>query len=100
MFTHKSIIWLLLVTVTEVPPTVRLGMLLAPLIFAHRYARTGAHLFESKWYVFVVSTSSMMLSSIRVKLLDPFNLVRPRSYNWGRSLTSYTSYNRCSRFHL
>jgi hypothetical protein len=59
MFTHKGIIWLLLATVAEVPPTVRLGIFFAPLIFAHRHSRTGVHFFESQWYVFIVVTSSM-----------------------------------------
>ena len=34
MFTHEGIIWLLLATMAEVPPTVRLSILLAPLPFS------------------------------------------------------------------
>lgn len=33
---YKGVIWLLLATVAEVPPTVCLDILLAPLVFAHR----------------------------------------------------------------
>ena len=37
IFVYKGIVWLLLATVAELPPTVRLGILLASLIFAHGY---------------------------------------------------------------
>ena len=52
IFVHKGLVWFLLVAVAEVPPTVRLGILLAPHFpSSSRFRATGVYLFELQWYL-------------------------------------------------
>ena len=50
-FVRKGLVWLLLAIVFEIPPTVRLSILLSLriLLLAHLYFTTGVHIFEFEW---------------------------------------------------
>lgn len=49
----KGIIWLLLACVIQIPQLVRSGDFIESIVVSHRRF-AGAHIFEFKWYVFVL----------------------------------------------
>jgi hypothetical protein len=49
----KGIIWLLLASVIQIPQLVRSSVFLESIVVSHRRF-AGAHIFELKWYVFVI----------------------------------------------
>ena len=49
----KGIIWLLLACVIQIPQLVRSGVFIESIVVSHRRF-AGVHIFEFKWYVFVL----------------------------------------------
>ena len=88
VFVHKGLAWFLLATIAEVPPTVCLGILLAPHFHLSRFRATGVDLFGPQWYLHPPPVMSINLTRFGFNLPDPFNIVRSCSYQWNWFLLS------------
>jgi hypothetical protein len=89
IFVHKGLVWFLLATIAEVPPTVCLGILLAPHFPLSRFRATGVYNFEPQWYLHSPRPfMSINSTQFGFNSPDPFNIVHSCSYEWNWFLYS------------